>query len=47
MHRKDFLHIYEYRALKPVKVIFRRGKGDNGGNEPNLGTLYTYMEMSQ
>jgi hypothetical protein len=36
--------------MKPVEVILRRGKRkreNNGGDEPNLGTLYTYMGMSQ
>jgi hypothetical protein len=36
--------------MKPVEVIFRRGrrkKENNGGNEPNQSTLYAYMEMSQ
>jgi hypothetical protein len=36
--------------LKPVKVILRRGRGkrvNNGEDEPNQGTLYTYMEVSQ
>jgi hypothetical protein len=42
--------MYEYGTLKPVKVILRRGREkreNNGGNKPNLGTLYTYMKMSQ
>jgi hypothetical protein len=37
-------------TLKPIKVILRRGRGkreNNGGDEPNWGTLYIYMEMSQ
>jgi hypothetical protein len=34
--------------LKPLKVIFRRGKRENtGGDEPNWGTLYAHMEVSQ
>jgi hypothetical protein len=35
--------------LKPVETILRRGGGreNNGGDESNLGTLCTYMEMSQ
>jgi hypothetical protein len=36
--------------LKPVKVILRRGRGKrekNKGDEPNWGTLYAYVEMSQ
>jgi hypothetical protein len=42
--------MYEYETLKPVKVILRRGRRNrenNGRNEPNLSTLYAYMEMSQ
>jgi hypothetical protein len=34
----------DYGRLKPVKVILRRWRGkkvNNGGDEPNLGTLYT------
>jgi hypothetical protein len=45
-----FLYNYEYGTLKPVKIILRRRKGkreNNGGNEPNWGTLYAYMEMSE
>jgi hypothetical protein len=42
--------MYEYGALKPIKVILRRGRGKrvkNRRNEPNWDTLYAYMEMSQ
>jgi hypothetical protein len=42
--------MYEYGTLKPDKVILRRGRRkmeNKGGDEPNLGTLYTYIEMSQ
>jgi hypothetical protein len=42
--------MYEYRTLKPVEVILRRGwekRENNGGDEPNCGTIYVYMEMSQ
>jgi hypothetical protein len=40
--------MYEYGTLKPAKVILRRGKRENnGGDEPNWGTFYAYMEMSQ
>jgi hypothetical protein len=42
--------MYEYGILKPVEVILRRGRGKrekNGGDEPNQGTLYVNMEMSQ
>jgi hypothetical protein len=44
-----FLHIYEYGTLEPIKAILRRGKEKSENiaeDEPNLGTLYTYMEMS-
>jgi hypothetical protein len=36
--------------LKPVEVIIRKKKGkreNNREDEPNLGTLYVYMAMSQ
>jgi hypothetical protein len=42
--------MYEYGTLRPISVILRRGwkkKENNGGDETNWGTLYTYMEMSQ
>jgi hypothetical protein len=42
--------MYEYGTLKPVEVILRRGRGkmeNNGADETNKGTLYTYMEISQ
>jgi hypothetical protein len=45
-----FLYTYEYGMLKSVYIILRRGqrkRENNGGDEPNLGTLYTYMEKSQ
>jgi hypothetical protein len=45
-----FLHMYEYGTLNPVEVILRRGRckrESNGGDEPNWGTIYVYMEMSQ
>jgi hypothetical protein len=45
-----FLHVYEYGTLKPAEAILRRGKGkreNNGGDVPNQGTLYIYVEMSQ
>jgi hypothetical protein len=44
-----FLYMCEYGTLKTVDVILR-GKGkreNNGGDEPNQGTLHKYMEMSQ
>jgi hypothetical protein len=45
-----FLYMYEYGTLKSVEVILRRGWGrgreNNGGDEPNWGILYAYMEMS-
>jgi hypothetical protein len=40
----------EYGTLKPMEAILGKGKGKrehNGGQEPNLSTLYTYIEMSQ
>jgi hypothetical protein len=40
----------EHGTLKLAEAILRRRKGNrqnNGGDEPNLGSLYTYMEMSQ
>jgi hypothetical protein len=43
------LHIYEYGTMKPDEVNLRRGTGNRknkGGDEPNGGTLYPYMEMS-
>jgi hypothetical protein len=42
--------MYEYGTLKSVKVILRRVRGkreNNVENEPDLGTLYTYIEMSR
>jgi hypothetical protein len=39
--------MYEHGTLKPIKVILRRGRekrDHNGGNEPNQGTLHTYIE---
>jgi hypothetical protein len=42
--------MYEYEILKFVKDILRMGRWkreNNAGDESNLGTLYTYMEMSQ
>jgi hypothetical protein len=44
-----FLYIYEYGTLS-VEVILRKGRRkweNNRGNEPNLGTLHAYVEMSQ
>jgi hypothetical protein len=43
------LHMYEYGTLKPIEVILRRGwrkRENNGGEEPNQGTLYVHMEMA-
>jgi hypothetical protein len=40
--------MYEDGTLKPVKVILRRGKGmreNDGGDEPNQGTVCAHMEM--
>jgi hypothetical protein len=45
-----FLYMCEYGSLKPVEGILRRGRGkreNTGEDEPNWGTLYTYMGMSQ
>jgi hypothetical protein len=42
--------MHEYGALKPVKVILRKGRKkreNNGGDEPKWGILYLYMEMSR
>jgi hypothetical protein len=42
--------VNEYGKLKPAKVILRRERGkrqSNGGDEPDNGTLYTYIKMSQ
>jgi hypothetical protein len=39
--------MYEYRTLKSVEVILRRGWETNGEDEPNWGTLYAYVVMSQ
>jgi hypothetical protein len=42
--------MYEYGTLKLVEVLLRRVRRmseNNGGNEPNWGTLCTYMEMLQ
>jgi hypothetical protein len=41
--------MYEYELLKP-EVILRRGRRkmeNNGEDEPNQGTIYAYMEVSQ
>jgi hypothetical protein len=42
--------MYEYGMLKPVKVILRsrrKKRENNGGNEPNQGTLFANIERSQ
>jgi hypothetical protein len=42
--------MYEYRLLKPVKIILRmknEKREFNGGNESNQGNLHAYKEMSQ
>jgi hypothetical protein len=40
--------MYEYVTLKTVKIILRSGERENKEEEePNQGTLYAYMEMSQ
>jgi hypothetical protein len=39
--------MHEYGTLKPVKAILRRGNMENnGGDEPNRGIFYAYVEMS-
>jgi hypothetical protein len=45
-----FLYTDEYGTLKLVKVIVRRDRGkrvNKGEGEPNLGTKYVYIEISQ
>jgi hypothetical protein len=41
--------MHEYGTSKPIKVILKRGREkreNNGGNEPNWGTLWiAYMEI--
>jgi hypothetical protein len=40
-----FLHIYEYKTLKPIESILKRRKRKrekNGGTEPNLGGYILY-----
>jgi hypothetical protein len=42
--------MYEYETFNFVKVILRRERGmkeDNGGDEPEQGTLHAHMEMLQ
>jgi hypothetical protein len=42
--------MYEYGTLKPLEAILKRGRGkreNNGGDELNPDTLYTYMEISK
>jgi hypothetical protein len=41
--------MYEHGTWKPAEVILRgrRKRENNGGDEPNRGTLYAYMERSQ
>jgi hypothetical protein len=40
--------MYEYGTLKSVEAISRKAKRENKEeDEPNRGTLYEYMEMSQ
>jgi hypothetical protein len=44
------IYLYENRTLKCVKISLSRGRRrreNNGGAEPNQGTLQAYMEMSQ
>jgi hypothetical protein len=42
--------MYEYGTLKPVEVTLRREWSrceNNGGDEPNLGIIYVYVDISQ
>jgi hypothetical protein len=40
--------VYEYETLKSVKVIpLWRKRENNRGEEPNWGTIYVYVEISQ
>jgi hypothetical protein len=42
--------MYEYGTLKPVEVVFIRGRGkreNSRGSEPNQRILHAYKEMSQ
>jgi hypothetical protein len=36
---ENFLSMWEYGALKTVKVILKSRRETNGGDEPNWGTL--------
>jgi hypothetical protein len=35
------------RILKPVKAVLKGRRENNGGNEPNQGTMYAYKEIPQ
>jgi hypothetical protein len=35
----------EHETLKPIEVILRRGRRNNGEDEPNQGIIYVYMDM--
>jgi hypothetical protein len=37
--------MYEFGTSKPVEVILKKRQND-GGDEPNWGTFYAYMEIS-
>jgi hypothetical protein len=42
--------MYEYRTLKPVEDILRRGVGEEENSrrdKPNFGTICVYKEMLQ
>jgi hypothetical protein len=43
----NFLSMYEYGTLKPVEIILRKGKENNGEDDPNWDSLYTCIEISQ
>jgi hypothetical protein len=45
-----FLYKYDYGTLKPVKDLKEKElekREKKGGEEPNWGTIYLYLEMSQ
>jgi hypothetical protein len=44
----DFINLHENRTMKPIEIALSRGMKENDGCvEPNLRTLYAYMEMLQ
>jgi hypothetical protein len=45
---KYFISMYENRIIKPVKIIFKRGKiKSNRVGKINQSTLYVHIEISQ